>query len=266
MGPAKIEAMGVCKHFYQSRLDRQTPALEDLSLCAAAGEFVAILGPSGCGKTTLLHILDGLLQADRGQVLVDGRPVAMPGRDRALVFQEAALLPWRTVLGNIAYGMECLKLNGPGTLAKAGACLELVGLEGFALHYPHELSGGMQQRVNLARALAVDPEILLMDEPFASLDAQTRESMQGELLSIWEHTRKTVVFVTHDIAEAIYLADRVIVLTARPGRVKEVIPVELPRPRDVSVRRRAWFGDAEDHVRSLLRTDGQQGQNVRGRR
>src|SRR5204862_2440745 len=222
-------------------------------LAAATGDFVSIVGPSGCGKTTLLHILGGLLRSTRGQVLVDGKVVTGPGRERALVFQDPALLPWRTVLGNIAYGLECLRTDRRAARAQALAWLELVGLGGFGLHYPNELSGGMQQRVNLARALAVDPEILLMDEPFAALDAQTRQVMQTELLSIWERTQTTVVFVTHQIEEAIYLADRLVVLSGRPCRPRETIEVGLPRPRDDTTRQTRWFRECAGRVRALLR-------------
>jgi NitT/TauT family transport system ATP-binding protein len=254
---AKLETIDLGKSFYQARLDRYTPVLDHLNLAVASGEFVSLVGPSGCGKTTLLNLLDGLTLPTEGQVLVAGAPVVGPGPDRALVFQEPALLPWRTVLGNIAYGLECLKTDRRQTTMRAQAWLQAVGLEGFGTHYPHELSGGMQQRVNLARALAVDPEILLMDEPFAALDAQTREMMQGELLSVWERTAKTVVFVTHQISEALYLADRVVVLSARPGRIREVIPVELPRPRDDSLRSTRWFQESEGYIRALLRADAQ---------
>ena len=251
--PAKLEAVGIGKQFYQARLRQYTLVLEDINLQVAAGEFVTIVGPSGCGKTTFLYILDGLLRPTSGQVLVDGQPVTAPGKSRAMVFQDAALLPWRTVLRNTMYSLECLKVNRPEAQVRAQMWLEVVGLQDFAKYYPHELSGGMQQRVNLARAMAVDPAILLMDEPFASLDAQTRETMQAELLSIWTRTRKTIVFVTHQIAEAIYLADRVVVFTARPAQVRETIEIDLPRPRDDSTRRAAWFRDCEDYVSTLLK-------------
>jgi NitT/TauT family transport system ATP-binding protein len=240
------------KEFEQPRLGRRITVLDDLTLAVGRGEFLALVGPSGCGKTTLLHVLDGLVPPTRGQVLIDGQRASALGRERAMVFQDAALLPWRTTVENIAYGLECLDVRRPDALAAARRWLTAVGLEGFGEHYPHELSGGMQQRVNLARALAVEPAILLMDEPFASLDAQTRETMQAEFLRIWARTAKTVVFVTHMISEALYLADRVVVLTGRPARVQETIAVELPRPRDHSVRRTAWFRDCEDHVRELL--------------
>lgn len=249
----RLRTANLTKRFYQARLGRVTEVLDGIDLAVAAGEFVALLGPSGCGKTTLLHIVDGLVRPTRGQVFVDGTAVSGPGRDRAVVFQEPALLPWRTTGGNVAYGLECLGVARRERFARAQAAVELVGLEEFAHHYPHELSGGMQQRVNLARALAVDPAILLMDEPFAALDAQTREAMQMELLGIWERTRKTVLFVTHQIAEAIFLADRVVVLTPRPARIRATIAVELPRPRGPETRRMAWLRDCEDYTRELLR-------------
>jgi NitT/TauT family transport system ATP-binding protein len=254
----RLEAQGIAKEFDQSRLGRRTPVIDDVTLAAAPAEFVALVGPSGCGKTTLLHILDGLVRPTRGRVLVEGQPISSPSRERALVFQEAALLPWRSTLGNVAYGLECLKVRRSDALVVARTWLEAVGLSGFEHHYPHELSGGMQQRANLARALAVDPTILLMDEPFASLDALTRETMQTELLQLWTRTRTTVIFVTHLISEAIYLADRIVVLTARPARIQETITVELPRSRDHAVRRASWFRDCEDHVRGLL-ASGQPG-------
>jgi NitT/TauT family transport system ATP-binding protein len=253
VGDSKLAFVGLSKAFYQDRLGRWTPVLEEIDLAVAEREFVAVVGPSGCGKTTLLRIAAGLIPPSQGQVLVDGLPVLGPGPDRAMVFQDPALLPWRTVLANMAYGVECLRVPPKQALAVARPWLELVGLAGFDQHYPHEISGGMQQRVNLARALAVDPQILLMDEPFAALDAQTREAMQSELLTVWARAPKTVVFVTHDIGEALYLADRVVVLTARPARIREIVPVTLPRPRDHSVRRIAGFRDWEDHIRHLLK-------------
>jgi len=253
MEVGKLEISRLTKWFYQARLDRGTAVLDCLDLAVQASEFISLVGPSGCGKTTLLHILAGLLQPSEGHVLVDGKRVSSPGNDRAIVFQHATLLPWRTVIKNISYGLECLKVDRHEALSRAKTWMDLVGLHGFGFHYPHELSGGMQQKVNLARALAVDPEILLMDEPFSSLDAQTREVMQGELLSVWERTRKTVVFVTHQISEAIYLADRVVVLSSRPARVQEVIEVQLPRPRNDSFRQSLWFQECEGSIRRLLK-------------
>ncbi|HEY6959466.1 MAG TPA: ABC transporter ATP-binding protein [Candidatus Limnocylindria bacterium] len=211
-------------------------AVDGVSLEIGEGEFVAIVGPSGCGKTTFLNAIDGLIPITSGALALDGRTIAGPGHDRALVFQQPSLLPWRTVMGNVAYGLELQGVAKPEARERAHRYVELVGLHGFEESFPLELSGGMQQRVNLARALAVDPEVLLLDEPFAALDAQTRETMQHELLRVWNETRKTAVFITHDIVEAVYLADRVIVFTGRPGRVKEVVRVDLPRPRDLRIK------------------------------
>jgi NitT/TauT family transport system ATP-binding protein len=228
------------------------------------GEFVSIVGPSGCGKTTFLSVVDGLVAAGAGRILVDGQAVTKPGPDRAMVFQEASLLPWRTVLGNVCYGLECLSTPRREREERAAHLIDLVGLSGFEHHYPYELSGGMQQRVNLARALLVDPKILLMDEPFASLDAQTRELMQEELLRIWLQAKKTVLFVTHQIDEAIYLSDRVLVFSSRPGRVKETIRVEIERPRPLGVKREARFHAIEDRIWSLIEEDVRGGRE-RGR-
>jgi NitT/TauT family transport system ATP-binding protein len=250
-----IEARGLGKDFVQPRLGQPTRVLDEVSFSVAPNEFVAVVGPTGCGKTTLLHLTDGLIAPTRGAVLVAGRPVSGPGRDRALVFQGPALLPWRTALANIAYGLECLRVPRPEAQAVAREWLGRVRLDGFGHHYPHELSGGMQQRANLARALAVDPAILLMDEPFTSLDEQTREAMQAELLQLWTDSPKTVLFVTHLISEAVYLADRIVVLTGRPARVRETVAVGLPRPRRESLRSTAHFRECEAEVRALLAAD-----------
>jgi len=203
-------------------------------------------------KTTFLNIVDGLMSPTVGRILIGGQVVSSPGPDRAVVFQDASLLPWRTVVGNVLYGLECQGLNSARARARAQEFIELAGLAGFEHHYPHELSGGMQQRVNLARALVVDPQILLMDEPFASLDAQTREIMQEELLNIWRQARKTVLFITHQINEAVYLSDRVIVFTARPGRVKQSVPIDIERPRKLAVKRDPRFLQLEDYVWALI--------------
>ncbi|MBI2311154.1 MAG: ABC transporter ATP-binding protein [Betaproteobacteria bacterium] len=205
-------------------------ALDAISLTVGKGEFIAILGPSGCGKSTLLHIIAGLVSAD-GSVVAHGKTVAGPGFDRGLVFQDYALFPWRTVLENVAFGLEIKKVPANAREPIAREHIAAVGLAGFEHRYPSQLSGGMKQRAAIARALAYDPEVLLMDEPFAALDAQCREILQGELLRIWEKTGKTVVFVTHSIEEAVFLAQRVVVMTARPGRIKQVVDIDLPAGR-----------------------------------
>ena len=252
---AKLEAQDVRLDYLQPRTNSRLRALDGIDLKVMDGEFVSIVGPSGCGKTTFLSVVDGLIPASAGRILVDGRVVTKPGPDRAVVFQDASLLPWRTVLGNVRYGLECLKVGAREARERATHFINLVGLSGFEDHYPYELSGGMQQRVNLARALVVDPKILLMDEPFASLDAQTREVMQEELLQIWLKAKKTVLFVTHQIDEAIYLSDRVIVFSGRPGRVKQSIPVTIERPRRLAVKREAHFHGIEDAIWSLIEED-----------
>ena len=231
---------------YSSRKGH-TEALRDVNCSIRKGEFVSIVGASGCGKTTLLRMLNGLIPPSSGQVLLDGKQVTKPGPDRGVVFQQDALLPWRTLLDNVLIGPE---LQGRRAEARQDALrfIRMVGLEGFEGYYPHELSGGMRQRVNLARALVVNPEVLLMDEPFAALDSQTREVMQAELLKIWEQDRKTVVFVTHQIDEAVYLSDRVLIFTVRPGRLKEAVEIDLDRPRSLDVKRTAKFAGLVDHI------------------
>ena len=248
----KLQAQDVTVIYVNTRTGQRTFALNGITLNVYSGEFVSIVGPSGCGKSTFLNCLDGLLRPTRGRIVLDGKEVTGPGRDRAVVFQSPSLLPWRTVLGNITYGPELQKIARWEALDRARQFISLVGLTGFEHYYPHELSGGMQQRVNLARALVCDPEILLLDEPFANLDAQTREFMQYELLRIWQATRKTGLFVTHQISEAIYLADRVIVFTARPGKVKEIIHINLPRPRKLGIKRDLKFLEYEKFVWNLI--------------
>jgi ABC-type nitrate/sulfonate/bicarbonate transport system ATPase subunit len=214
---------------------------------------MAIVGPSGCGKTSLMSIVAGLLPFDKGTVSIDGNPVNGPGVDRAVVFQHASLLPWRTVTGNIRYGMELQRRFDAATMTERTEYFtKLVGLAGFERHYPSELSGGMQQRTNLARALAADPVVLLMDEPFAALDAQTREFMQSELLKIWAQTKKTVLFITHQINEAVYLADRVAVLSSRPGRLKGLFDIPFGRPRTLALKRDPKFLELEDEIWKLI--------------
>jgi NitT/TauT family transport system ATP-binding protein len=244
----KIEARRLGKQFQRGSTTMQ--ALSDIDLAIKPGEFVAVLGASGCGKTTLLRIVDGLEHATSGELLIDGKPTRGTGTDRGFVFQQDNLFPWRTVVRNVMLGLELQGHSRAECKAEAMQYLELVGLSGFEKHYPHELSGGMRQRVNLARAFSISPDILLMDEPFAALDAQTREVMQTELLRIWRMAAgsRTVMFVTHQIDEAIFLADRIVVMTARPGRVKEVIDVPFERPRDLHVKRTAEFGAIYDSI------------------
>src|SRR5271154_1323117 len=231
----KLEVGHVSKRYWLESEGTEAPALIDVSLSVADGEFMAIVGPSGCGKTSLLNIIAGLLPYDEGTVAIDGRKIQGPGIDRAVVFQHSSLLPWRTIAGNVRYGMELQRRFDKATMAqRTEHFIRMVGLAGFERHYPSELSGGMQQRVNLARALASDPEVLLMDEPFAALDAQTREFMQAELLKIWSKSKKMVLFITHQIDEAVFLADRVIVMGTRPGRIKKEFHIDFPRPRTLS--------------------------------
>ncbi|HEY1157230.1 MAG TPA: ABC transporter ATP-binding protein, partial [Arthrobacter sp.] len=228
-------------------------ALDNLSLDVAAGEFLTLVGPSGSGKTTLLDLLAGLSRPTSGKVLVDGNEVTGPGRDRAVVFQQYALFPWRTASANVSIGLEDRGFSRKQRAKAAARYLDLVGLAGFEDRYPHELSGGMKQRVAIARSLAYEPDILLMDEPFAALDAQTREQLQDELLRIWKATGKTIVFITHGIDEAVYLGQRVAVLSARPGRLKEIVEIAIPdHDGDVDVRSHPAFVEHRHQVWSLL--------------
>ncbi len=239
--------------YWLEREEREFLAFADVSLKVADGEFVCIVGPSGCGKTTLLNVVAGLLRYDEGSLRIRGALVNGPGISRAMVFQQASLLPWRTVTGNVRYGMEMQRRFDETTMReRAEHFIKLVGLAGFEARFPSELSGGMQQRANLARALATDPEVLLMDEPFAALDAQTREFMQSELLKIWTRQKKTVLFITHQIDEAVFLADRVIVMGTRPGRIKREFAVPFARPRSLSVKRDPEFLKINDEIWGLI--------------
>jgi NitT/TauT family transport system ATP-binding protein len=229
--------------------------LVGIDVAVHPGEFISLVGPSGCGKTTFLRIVAGLEAASSGQVLLEGRVVSAPGGDRGFVFQNDSLLPWRTVFANAFIGREIAGQVGPAERARTMELLKLVGLEGFEHYHPRQLSGGMRQRVNLARALAIDPQILLMDEPFSSLDAQTREIMQTELLRIWEEGRKTVLFVTHQIDEAVFLSDRVLVFARRPGRLRESVGIELPRPRTLAIKRTREFVHYVDHIWRQIEDD-----------
>jgi NitT/TauT family transport system ATP-binding protein len=225
---AAIGVRNVTKGFHLKRRGHFS-VLEDVSFTVHAGEFVTLVGPSGCGKTSLLDLIAGLAKPDRGQILVDSQPIDGPGLDRGVVFQQYALFPWKTALGNIEFGLEAKGVAKAERTERARAFLALVGLGGFGDRYPHELSGGMKQRVAIARALSFEPAVLLMDEPFAALDAQTRETLQDELLRIWRRTGTTVVFITHSIDEAIYLGQRVLVMAAAPGRITHTIDVNLER-------------------------------------
>ena len=222
------------KTYFDPFADKQVTAIRDISLSVDAGDFVSVVGPSGCGKTTLLNMIAGFLAPTSGEIRVDGRAVNGPGADRGVVFQSFALFPWRTVLDNVAFGPKMRGVPKARRHEIAREYLALAGLGHAAERYPNELSGGMQQRVGVVRALANNPEILLMDEPFGALDAHTRTHLQRDLLRIWEEHRKTVLFVTHSVEEAVYLSDRVIVMAAGPGRIARIIPIELERPRQRS--------------------------------
>ncbi len=229
MSPIEVRNVSL---FYETPAGK-VQAVDDASFTAAPSEFVCLVGPSGCGKTTLLNMIAGFLAPSAGEIRIAGRPVSGQGLDRGIVFQDfAQLFPWRTALENVAFGLEMKNVARPERERIALEQLRLVRLEKFAHAYPHHLSGGMQQRVAIARALAYNPGVLLMDEPFAALDAMTRDEMQKLLAEVWRETKKTVVYVTHNVAEAVYLADRVIVMSPHPGRVKAVVSIRLPRPRD----------------------------------
>jgi NitT/TauT family transport system ATP-binding protein len=245
----KLAVRGLSKWF------DQLEALRDINIEIERGGFVSVVGPSGCGKTTFLRIVAGLEPLSAGEVLLDDRALRGPGGDRGFVFQTDSLLPWRTVLANAMIGPEVAGRVGAAERQRTLELLKLVGLDGFENYYPRQLSGGMRQRVNLARALAIDPEILLMDEPFSSLDAQTREIMQTELLRIWEQGRKTVLFVTHQIDEAVFLSDRVLVFARRPGRLQESVEIKLPRPRSLAIKRTPEFVAYVDHIWRLIEDD-----------
>jgi NitT/TauT family transport system ATP-binding protein len=254
--PPALDAQDVSFSRYNDRTGLTIDVLRDVSLRVEPGELVSLVGPSGCGKTTFLNLIAGLLTSSSGRIVVDGRMVTSPGRDRACVFQHASLFPWRTVAGNVSYGLELQRTVARETItARAHACLEMVGLSGSASHYPHELSGGMQQRVNLARALATDPRLLLLDEPFASLDAQTRETMQWELRRILAQTKMTAILVTHQIEEAVLLSNRIVVLSPRPARVVGAVSVDLASDRSPALKRTPQFVAIADQVLALLESD-----------
>jgi NitT/TauT family transport system ATP-binding protein len=226
-----------------------------LSLTVDEGEFLTVVGPSGCGKSTLLNLIVGLLQTTTGRILFRNRPVDGINPEIGYVTQKDNLLPWRTLTENVEISLEIRGINQSERKKRSEQLIERVGLKGFEEHYPHELSGGMKQRVGLARALATEPEVLLMDEPFAALDAQTRDLMQAELLQIWGRTKKTVLFVTHSIEEAAYLSDRVIIMTARPGRTKDILKIHLPRPRDYEMRLTPEFNEIKSRIWEVLKEE-----------
>ena len=245
-----LQATNLCKQ-YTTR-QGSLIAIEDVSFDLALGEFLCIVGPSGCGKSTLLRVLAGLLKPDQGVVYLHGNPVTVPREEIGFVFQKANLMPWRTVYDNVLLPMQVKHTPQAKAQQRVEDALELVGVTEFADNYPHELSGGMAQRVAIARALSYEPEILLLDEPFGALDALTRENLNQEIMRVWEVSRKTVVMVTHNIREAVFLADRVLVLTQRPGRVAKVIPVDLPRPRPISMIYGDEFGALAYEVRQAI--------------
>jgi len=250
-GRGLIQIRGLAKT-YRVRGRQDVEAIADATCDIAQGEFVAVVGPSGCGKTTLLKLLAGLLAPTGGTFLFDGQPLTGPRKDFGIVFQNPVLPAWRSVLDNVLLPIDILRRDRRAYRPRAMQLLKLVNLEGFIDRYPFELSGGMQQRVALCRALIHDPAVLLMDEPFGALDAMTREEMNDELLRIWEETRKTVLFITHSISEAVYLADRVLVLSARPSRLKAEVPISLPRPRHLGMRFAGEFSAAVLRIREVL--------------
>ncbi|HEY9532352.1 MAG TPA: ABC transporter ATP-binding protein [Burkholderiales bacterium] len=253
-GPEKaLEASGVRKTYAK---DGKALEVVDIGeFTAREGEFITVIGPSGCGKSTFLHIMGGFIRADGGSIRVYGKAVAGPGPDRGMMFQEFALFPWKSVAGNVAWGLEAQGAATKDIEDVVRHYLQMMGLWEFRNHFPAELSGGMKQRVALARVLAFDPKVLLMDEPFGALDAQTREVMQEELTRLWERTRKTIVFVTHDIDEAVYLADRVVVLTARPARIREEVTIDLPRPRSVEIKKSAQCHEYRNYIWDMIRSE-----------
>jgi NitT/TauT family transport system ATP-binding protein len=250
-GELALEAIGVRKVYRKD--DRDMPVLDIERFAAREGEFITIIGPSGCGKSTFLHIMGGFIPADGGTIRVYGSAVNGPGPDRGMMFQEFALFPWKTVAGNVAWGLEAQGFEKQKINETVAKYLDIMNLAEFRNHYPAEISGGMKQRAALARVLAFDPKVLLMDEPFGALDAQTRETMQEEVTRIWERTRKTIVFVTHDIEEAVYLGDRVVVLSARPGRIREEVRVDLPRPRSLEIKKSAQCHEYRNTIWDLIR-------------
>ena len=251
--PAKLDVRAVTLEHFNERTQRTLRVLDGIDLQVGGGELVSIVGPSGCGKTTFLNAVDGLVRVTSGEIRLDGRVVDRPGPDRAFVFQHDSLFPWRTVLQNVSYGLELQRRLGKADIReRAQRLIELVGLTGFEQHFPHELSGGMRQRVNIARALVVEPELLLLDEPFAALDAQTREFMQFELMKILARAKATALFITHQISEAIFLSNRIAVFSARPARIKDVVTVDLPAARTLDMKHLPAFVALEQRIWRLI--------------
>ncbi len=255
MAQVQIEKLTIA--YKKPRSQTLFTAVKDVNLSIEKGQFVTVVGPSGCGKSSILMTIDGLIQPTEGQVLINGHQISEPGPDRAVVFQEFALLPWRNVLDNIMFSLELRYRKAKDNEQKARNYLELVGLKGFENYYPHQLSGGMRQRVGIARALAVEPEIILMDEPFGALDAQTREIMAEELLRIWDRQQKTVIFITHGIDEAVYMADQVVIMGTRPGKIKEILKIDLPRPRNFEMKDSPAFANYRRHIWTLLKEEAE---------
>ena len=253
MSVIALEAAGVRKVY--SKNGQTLEVLNVEQFIVREGEFITVIGPSGCGKSTFLHIVGGFIKAEGGSIRVYGEEVSGPGPDRGMMFQEFALFPWKTVAGNVAWGLEAQGVARQQIEATVGKYLEMMGLADFRNHLPAELSGGMKQRAALARVLAFNPKVLLMDEPFGALDAQTREAMQEELTRLWERTGKTIVFVTHDIEEAVYLGDRVVVLSARPARIREEVLIDLPRPRDLTVKKSVQCLEYRNTIWDLIRSE-----------
>ena len=253
MSAIALEASGVRKVYTKNGRPLEILDVERFSV--SEGEFVTVIGPSGCGKSTFLHIMGGFIKAESGSIRVSGDEVRGPGPDRGMMFQEFALFPWRTVAGNVAWGLEAQGVPRDQIKTTVWTYLQITGLGEFSNHLPAELSGGMKQRVALARVLAFNPKVLLMDEPFGALDAQTREVMQEELTRLWVQTGKTIVFVTHDIEEAVYLGDRVVVLTARPARIREEVHIALPRPRGLEVKKSVQCLEYRNYIWDLIRSE-----------
>ena len=254
--PVVFEAKSLGKTFVSPQ-GQPIDALGEVSFTVRRREFVTVIGPSGCGKSTLIRIIAGLESPSRGEMLLDGRPVSGPGADRGMVFQGYTLFPWLSVLKNVMFGLESTGKGGPAAEREAAQWVEMVGLGGFEHHYPHQLSGGMKQRVAIARALANKPRVLLMDEPFGALDAQTRAEMQDYLLQIWRNVDVTILFITHDLDEAVFLADRVLVLGRNPGHVKAVVDVPVPRPRRAEQMFAPVFAETKRHIEHLIHPPGE---------